>query len=309
MPLEKLRELFAKPVDELQLNYPKVEYLKNLGFEAFLVTLNVGTETFPTCFNLIKDGKNEVSWNHFEADGKHTLFKISEEFCGRNVHLLTNDIDLIKSISKAGFAPLQLGLFGMSLARSNLIPKATLNIGTTMFGALIGKAEALKRRKNSLLIGEKKRDPIFPMKNGEIGSIRQGSETKRIGRENMTEYIAPLSLWLVHFGGLEAADIKRLKQLEQENARLKKMLAERDLELDVMKEINAKNCDDDLVAVYALRLHLRNPESEMILGPIEMQDARSGTVDQQLAQIWIASLGDPEQVLLASGGEFAGNKA
>lgn len=197
MPLEKLRELFAKPVDELQLNYPKVEYLKNLGFEAFLVTLNVGTETFPTCFNLIKDGKNEVSWNHFEADGKHTLFKISEEFCGRNVHLLTNDIDLIKSISKAGFAPLQLGLFGMSLARSNLIPKATLNIGTTMFGALIGKAEALKRRKNSLLIGEKKRDPIFPMKNGEIGSIRQGSETKRIGRENMTEYIAPLSLWLV----------------------------------------------------------------------------------------------------------------
>ncbi|VCA42253.1 transposase A [Burkholderia pseudomallei] len=34
--------------------------------------------------------------------------------------------------------------------------------------------------------------------------------------------------------------MKRLKQLEQENARLKKMLAERDLELDVMKEINAK---------------------------------------------------------------------
>lgn len=67
--------------------------------------------------------------------------------------------------------------------------------------------------------------------------------------------------------------------------------------------------DDDLVAVYALRLHLRNPEPEMILSPIEMQDARSGTVDQQLAQIWIASLGDPEQVLLASGGEFAGNKA
>jgi cell shape-determining protein MreC len=39
---------------------------------------------------------------------------------------------------------------------------------------------------------------------------------------------------------MEAADVKRLKQLEQENARLKKMLAERDLELDVMKEINAK---------------------------------------------------------------------
>lgn len=34
--------------------------------------------------------------------------------------------------------------------------------------------------------------------------------------------------WRQHFGGLEAADVKRLKQLEQENARLKKMLAERD---------------------------------------------------------------------------------
>ncbi|VWD32904.1 integrase core domain-containing protein [Burkholderia contaminans] len=42
--------------------------------------------------------------------------------------------------------------------------------------------------------------------------------------------------WRQHFGGLEASDVKRLKQLEQENARLKKMLAERDLELDVMKE-------------------------------------------------------------------------
>lgn len=46
--------------------------------------------------------------------------------------------------------------------------------------------------------------------------------------------------WRQHFGALEASDVKRLKQLEQENSRLKKMLAERDIELDVMKEINAK---------------------------------------------------------------------
>ena len=46
--------------------------------------------------------------------------------------------------------------------------------------------------------------------------------------------------WPQHFGGLEAADVKQPKQLEQEHARLKKMLAKRDLELDVMKEINAK---------------------------------------------------------------------
>jgi len=35
-------------------------------------------------------------------------------------------------------------------------------------------------------------------------------------------------------------DVKRLKTLEAENARLKKMVAERDLEIEVMKEIGAK---------------------------------------------------------------------
>jgi len=34
--------------------------------------------------------------------------------------------------------------------------------------------------------------------------------------------------------------VKRLKQLEQENSRLKKIVAERDLEIEVMKEIAAK---------------------------------------------------------------------
>ena len=60
--------------------------------------------------------------------------------------------------------------------------------------------------------------------------------SKKYGVSDQTIYN-----WRQHFGGLEASDVKRLKQLEQENARLKKMLAERDLELDVMKEINAKN--------------------------------------------------------------------
>ena len=35
-------------------------------------------------------------------------------------------------------------------------------------------------------------------------------------------------------------DVRRLKQLEQENARLKKLVAERDLEIEVMKEIAVK---------------------------------------------------------------------
>ena len=36
------------------------------------------------------------------------------------------------------------------------------------------------------------------------------------------------------------SDVKRLKTLESENTRLKKLVAERDLEIEVMKEIAAK---------------------------------------------------------------------
>jgi putative transposase len=46
--------------------------------------------------------------------------------------------------------------------------------------------------------------------------------------------------WRQHFGGLEPADVKRLKALSAGNAKPKKLLAERDLEIEVMKEINRK---------------------------------------------------------------------
>jgi putative transposase len=47
--------------------------------------------------------------------------------------------------------------------------------------------------------------------------------------------------WRKQFGGLQANDVRRLRQLEAENARLKKLVAERDLEIEVMKEVAAKN--------------------------------------------------------------------
>lgn len=49
-----------------------------------------------------------------------------------------------------------------------------------------------------------------------------------------------LYVWRKRFGTMDVADTKKLKQLESENARLKKLLAERDLEVEVMKEIAAK---------------------------------------------------------------------
>lgn len=46
--------------------------------------------------------------------------------------------------------------------------------------------------------------------------------------------------WRQKFGGLEVSDARRLRELEQQTARLKKLLAERDLEVDAMKELLAK---------------------------------------------------------------------
>jgi putative transposase len=46
--------------------------------------------------------------------------------------------------------------------------------------------------------------------------------------------------WRKRFGQLEAVDVRRLRQLEQENAKLKKLIAERDLEIDAMREVARK---------------------------------------------------------------------
>jgi len=47
--------------------------------------------------------------------------------------------------------------------------------------------------------------------------------------------------WRKKFGGMQTKDVQRLRDLEKENARLKRLLAERDLELDVVKEALSKN--------------------------------------------------------------------
>lgn len=49
-----------------------------------------------------------------------------------------------------------------------------------------------------------------------------------------------LYTWRKRYGELSPADVKRLRQLEAENGKLKKLVAERDLEIEVMKEIARK---------------------------------------------------------------------
>jgi putative transposase len=46
--------------------------------------------------------------------------------------------------------------------------------------------------------------------------------------------------WRKKFGGLTISEVQRLRELEKENARLKRLLAERDLEVDALKELLSK---------------------------------------------------------------------
>lgn len=49
-----------------------------------------------------------------------------------------------------------------------------------------------------------------------------------------------LYTWRRRFGDMNGSDVAELKRVQQENARLKKLVAERDLEIEVMKEVVAK---------------------------------------------------------------------
>ncbi|EDY83316.1 transposase subfamily [Verrucomicrobiia bacterium DG1235] len=47
--------------------------------------------------------------------------------------------------------------------------------------------------------------------------------------------------WRNQYAGMDAVHLRRLKELEAENAKLKRMVAERMLDIEALKEINSKN--------------------------------------------------------------------
>lgn len=60
-----------------------------------------------------------------------------------------------------------------------------------------------------------------------------GQVCQRLGVSEQT-----LSRWRNQYGGMKSGEAKRLKELEQENARLKKLLAEAELDKAMLKELN-----------------------------------------------------------------------
>lgn len=47
--------------------------------------------------------------------------------------------------------------------------------------------------------------------------------------------------WRKEYGGMDVSDAKKFKDLEKENVRLKKIIAEQALDLEILKDVNSKN--------------------------------------------------------------------
>ena len=75
-----------------------------------------------------------------------------------------------------------------------------------------------------------------------IGIIKEGDAGRKVqeicrehGISNATYY-----KWKSKYGGMEASDLKRLKELEGENSKLKRMFADLALENQALKELIEK---------------------------------------------------------------------
>ena len=47
--------------------------------------------------------------------------------------------------------------------------------------------------------------------------------------------------WRKEYGGMDTSDAKRMKELEKENNRLKRLVAELSLDISILKDVNSKN--------------------------------------------------------------------
>jgi len=72
------------------------------------------------------------------------------------------------------------------------------------------------------------------LKEWEAGASGTGLSRKH----NVTE--TTLYRWKKKYGGMEVSDAKRLKSLEDENAKLKRLLAEQMLEIAAIKDVLSK---------------------------------------------------------------------
>ena len=80
-----------------------------------------------------------------------------------------------------------------------------------------------------------------------VRKLREGERILNEGKD-LTEVLRTLEVseatwnrWRARYGGMKASEAKRLKELESENARLKKLVANQALDIDMLKELAEGN--------------------------------------------------------------------
>lgn len=72
-----------------------------------------------------------------------------------------------------------------------------------------------------------------------LKELEQGISVQELSRKHSIT-AATLYQWKNRYGGMEKQDLQRLKQLEQENSRLKRIVADQTIDISFLKEIIAK---------------------------------------------------------------------
>jgi putative transposase len=90
------------------------------------------------------------------------------------------------------------------------------------------------------LLSEGRADEKAPIHRGADGRDPAGGREVERGSSGQAHQVSEQTIyaWRQDFAGMEPSDVMELKALESENAKLKKLLAERDLEIDAMREVN-----------------------------------------------------------------------
>ncbi len=72
-----------------------------------------------------------------------------------------------------------------------------------------------------------------------LQEVDAGSQVVDVAREHGVSP-ATIHRWKSKYGGITLSELKRLKALEEENARLKRIVAQQVLDIELLKEINSK---------------------------------------------------------------------
>ena len=75
---------------------------------------------------------------------------------------------------------------------------------------------------------------------GALKRLESGADVKTVCRD-LGVHMQTIYVWKRKYGGMEIADAKRLKALQAENQKLKRLVADQAITIDDLRYINSKN--------------------------------------------------------------------